>query len=247
MNRQTAQPGSTSVMAMAALVVALLAFVVAIAAYLRAGRLAAAVDQAGTTLDIRIDGQSVSPPAGLTLTDTITKLPDAVLDQAIQHAQASPPAAEAAPPPVPAPAPAPRGEPYIVDAGRSPLPQEGETVTSLIPPPQLEAREATAPEPKPGQIIPWSEAPAHFGREITIEGKVIDTGNASGRIAFLNFSPDRQSFYVVIFDEAFDAAPDGRPDPYFLDKTVRVTGEVSAHRGRPQIKVNDKAQITVVE
>ena len=41
--------------------------------------------------------------------------------------------------------------------------------------------------------------------------------------------------------------PDGRPDPYFLDKTVRVTGEVSAHRGRPQIKVNDKDQITVVE
>ena len=152
----------------------------------------------------------------------------------------------------------PRGthEPYVVPAGRSPLPQPGETFERPIPPTYLvefspiaphhagEGFEGQAPGPPPA--VPWDEAADYVGQVVAAEGTIVSANNI-GNLTFLNFHEQWQGkFYVVIFKEAYPTIT-GPPEEAYLGKTVRVTGRVDLHRGRPQIKVFDAEQIEVVE
>ena len=49
------------------------------------------------------------------------------------------------------------------------------------------------------------------------------------------------------YEQAYPQIPGGKPEAYFLNKTVRVTGRVRLHRNRPQIQVRDAEQIEVVQ
>lgn len=166
----------------------------------------------------------------------------------------------------PPPAIASSGAGYVAPAGRSPIPGPGETVTSLIAPGRVEEQTATGarPPPRPSgngksnsggmlregndapsvSIIPWHEAGNYIGKQVTVEGKIVDTHN-TGRVCFLNFSRDRKSgFYAIIFQDALDdfGAP---PEKHFMGKTIRVTGEVATRDGRPQIQVRNSSQISM--
>lgn len=159
-------------------------------------------------------------------------------------------AASAKPAPLTRPAP----------SNRSPIPAPGETITSPFPARRLDTPDAsstTSSEPSratafpeapaeipAGQIVPWHQAPQFVGRTITVEGKVIDTHN-TGTVCFLNFSNDRDTFYVILFEEVLGAWPQP-PQDWFLNKTVRVTGQVYMQKGRPQIRVKNAGQITVM-
>lgn len=137
--------------------------------------------------------------------------------------------------------------PYIVAAGRSPIPRPGETITTPIP-----AEKLTRPEPvtistrpPPTGVVPWNEAHQYVGQTITIEGTVV---NASKRpsICFLNFIRNwHGKFYVVVFPDLFDAWP-ASPEKHFLNKVIRVRGRVVLYRQRPQIQVRRKEQIELV-
>jgi hypothetical protein len=144
------------------------------------------------------------------------------------------------------------GEPYIVPAGRSPIPQPGETILDLIPAPRLDGLHAGdgAISPPPlteGQVIPWHEAISHVGRVVTVEGKIVRSHN-TGKVCFLNFVPDHPSdaFYLIVFEQLLDFWPEP-PDEYFLEKTVRATGQVFMHRGKPQIRIENASQIKIVK
>lgn len=155
-------------------------------------------------------------------------------------------------------------EPYLVDAGRSPIPQPGETFDRPIAPTVLVRLSPIAPgrgggdtgstradvettPDAPKMLVPWHEAGEHIGQTITAEGVIVNTNNI-GNLTFLNFHEDwRGKFYVVVFKDAYGGVPGGRPEAYYLDQRVRVTGRVDLHRGRPQIKVYDAHQIEVVE
>ena len=94
--------------------------------------------------------------------------------------------------------------------------------------------------------MPWTEAHKYLDMTITVEGKILDTNNI-GNICFLNYDPDwRDKFYIAMFKDAFELLPDP-PETHYLDKTLRITGKVTLHNGRPQIKVHDLSQIEVVE
>lgn len=160
-------------------------------------------------------------------------------------------------------------EPYIVDAGRSPIPQPGEVFTQPLPAPLLirlspiapdrltgrhrdsgpggvEADIETAPD-APRPIVPWNEAKAYVGDTIIVEGEIVDATNI-GNLTFLNFHKDwRDKFYVVVFKQAYPGVPGGDPAKHYLDQTIRVTGRVDLHKGRPQIKVYDADQIKVMD
>jgi hypothetical protein len=139
--------------------------------------------------------------------------------------------------------------PSVAPADRSPLPQPGETIVKPFPvqtvaPPQSPASAA----PLAGQTVPWDQAAKYIGQTVTVEGKVLATFN-TGSVCFLNFSTDPRGgdkFYLIIFKGLFNAWPQP-PEKQFLNKTVRATGQIDLHQGRPQIKINKKEQIEVVE
>ena len=51
---------------------------------------------------------------------------------------------------------------------------------------------------------------------------------------------------MVVFKDKFDLFG-GKPEVYFKGKTVRVKGKVEEHKGRPQMKIRSKDQVTVIE
>lgn len=189
-------------------------------------------------LVVIIVGGTAAPPSHeepLTTTGTITQTP------------ASTPTNNT--PPAVATSQGPNPSPSFTPAGRSAIPQPGETFAAPIPPQKLnhgvtqtESPAAGAPEPK--SIIPWTLAHQHVGQTITVEGRVIDTHN-TGSVCFLNFVRDRESFYIIIFKDSLNAWPQP-PESHFLNKTIRVTGTVSERSGRTQIQVRQPSQIAVV-
>ncbi len=138
-------------------------------------------------------------------------------------------------------------KPYVAPAGRSPIPQPGESIERPLPPAQLQAP-PTGTAPKPDTVVSWDKAANHLGYDVTVEGRIVDTHLIdSGAICFLNFKQnDREAFYLAMFEAAFADLPQP-PQDYYLGKTIRVTGLVKTHRGRPQIEVHSLDQIKVVD
>lgn len=131
---------------------------------------------------------------------------------------------------------------------RSPIPGPDEDFIGPMAPNELRPLRATVPPPQPGEIVPWYNAPKHYGRTITVEGKIVQTNNI-GNLCFLNFTKEPRGgdkFYFVIYREAYDAW-NGKPEEALLNKTIRVTGEISDHNGRVQMKITDGKQLEVVE
>ncbi len=132
---------------------------------------------------------------------------------------------------------------YIVPAGRSPIPQPGETFDKPLPFKRLADPLRLAAEP--GKHVPWGAAHHYLGQVITVEGQIVNTRNI-GSVCFLNYSRNwRTGFYVVIFKSCFDEFPTP-PQEMFLNKRITVTGKVTTHKGRPQIRVRSASQITLV-
>ena len=157
------------------------------------------------------------------------------------------------------------GAPFIAPIGRSPIPQPGESFDKPIDverrdEPHAPTRSASgsgaatasgkslfeaAKAEAPDKPVPWYEAGKYEGQSVTVEGKIIDTRRGN-KVVFLNFSRDRDSFYVILFEKALDGWPDV-PEKYFRDKTIRVTGKVVPYEKRMQIQVKNEYQIKVVE
>ncbi len=165
-------------------------------------------------------------------------------------AEAGPTADEAQTPTAQQPKPpAPLGKTFLTPAGRSPIPQPGEGITNPFPAVELPSEDqadAHDQPPAPQGPVPWTDAHQYLGQTITVNGTILDTNNI-GQICFLNFDPDWQDkFYIAMFNSAFELLPDP-PEDHYLNKTLLITGQVTLHRGRPQIQVRDLTQIEVVE
>ncbi|MEL7087150.1 MAG: hypothetical protein AAGL98_01710 [Planctomycetota bacterium] len=140
-----------------------------------------------------------------------------------------------------------RGQPYLVAAGRSPIPRPGETFDKPIPAQRLvDDAGDKVQRPAPDGPVNWGAAHNYVGQRITVTGTVVDTYNHRGEVCFLNFSKEwRGKFYIPVFDEAFADLP-APPEKFFLNKTIRVTGTVTLHRNRPNIEVQNIKQIKIV-
>jgi DNA/RNA endonuclease YhcR with UshA esterase domain len=95
------------------------------------------------------------------------------------------------------------------------------------------------------QVVPWTEAQRFYGQNVTITGKIVNTYN-SGKACFLNFHPDyKNSFTAVIFQSSFARFPPS-PQDFYYGKEVQITGVVKEYKGKPEIILNDPAQIKVL-
>jgi len=99
--------------------------------------------------------------------------------------------------------------------------------------------------PSGDEIVPWRQAARHYGELATVEGTVVLTRRTE-KACFLNFHPDwRNAFTAVIFADCFEAFP-SKPEEYYLDRKVRVTGTIREYEGKPEIILESPKQIQVV-
>lgn len=98
----------------------------------------------------------------------------------------------------------------------------------------------------PASVISWRDAAKHYGEYATVEGTVVATRN-TGKVCFLNFHRDyKRSFTAVIFASAFSRFPTN-PENYYHGKKVRVSGLIKEYQGRPEMILEDLAQIEVLK
>ncbi len=135
---------------------------------------------------------------------------------------------------------------YHARNGRSPMPQPGESIRRPLPFTRL-VDETPAPSmPTPAGVVAWDQAEKYLGQTITVQGKVV-VARHSGNVCFLNFTTNwRGKFYVIIFEDALKQLPQD-VEAHFKNQTIRVRGQVSEHRGSPQIQVSDVKQIEIVK
>ncbi|MCB0076402.1 MAG: hypothetical protein KDD73_03190 [Anaerolineales bacterium] len=93
--------------------------------------------------------------------------------------------------------------------------------------------EATS-EAAPVGCWPWHEAYLHLSESGCVEGVVSSTGQ-SASVFFINFSPDRSTFYGVSFDWGWEE---------LAGECVHLTGQISEYNGRPQLIINDPSQMS---
>ena len=92
-------------------------------------------------------------------------------------------------------------------------------------------------------------AAAHVGEEATVCGEVTGAKFSSHRKrkpTFIDFGPPHpnQLFTALIWGEhrdKFDYLPEG-----LLGKTICVSGTITEHKGKPEIKVSEPSQIRIM-
>lgn len=94
-------------------------------------------------------------------------------------------------------------------------------------------------------VVGACSAGKYLGRELIVEGKVVDTyHDLKSNTVFLNFEKayPNQCFTGVIFSSNLYKFVQ-HPEDYYLNKTVRIMGEVKEYKGRPEIILEDPSQI----
>ena len=96
-------------------------------------------------------------------------------------------------------------------------------------------------------VVLACEAGKYLGRELIVEGKVADAYHDSkSNTVFFNFETayPNQCFTAVIFSSDLYKFVQN-PEDYYLNKTVRIMGEVKEYQGRPEIILETPNQIEI--
>jgi len=96
-------------------------------------------------------------------------------------------------------------------------------------------------------VVLACEAGKYFGRELIVEGKVADAyHDLKSNTVFLNFEKayPNHCFTGVIFSSNLYKFVQ-KPEDYYLNKTVRIMGEVKEYKGKPEIILETPTQIEV--
>ena len=110
-----------------------------------------------------------------------------------------------------------------------------------------------AAEDKDAKPLSPAEAAKNVDKKCTVEMEVKSTGKSGNRRVFLNSEANYRDGknFTVMLDRGvlakFKKAKVEDPAEHFKGKTIRVTGTVKLYNNRPEIAVDDPAQITVVE
>ncbi|MDI6602960.1 MAG: thermonuclease family protein [Patescibacteria group bacterium] len=107
--------------------------------------------------------------------------------------------------------------------------------------------EKLTPEKLGFDVVGACQAGKYLGRKLIVEGRVVDTHrDLKSNTVFLNFEKayPNQCFTGVIFSSNLYKFVQN-PENYYLNKTVRIMGEVKEYQGRPEIILETPNQIEV--
>lgn len=93
------------------------------------------------------------------------------------------------------------------------------------------------------ELIDVCDAGNKIGETVILEGKVVDSYKG-GKAIFLNFGAPypNSCFTAVIWPRNWDKFPDN-PEKFYLEKMVRIKGEVKEYEGESEIILEDRNQI----
>lgn len=110
---------------------------------------------------------------------------------------------------------------------------------ALTPTPVARATPATPP------LIAWRDAGRWIGQTVTAEGVIVASRN-TGRVTYLNFSPNYATDLKIVIFPAEAARFPRPPEEMYQGARVRVTGALQEYNGAPQIIVRLPSQIEIV-
>ena len=122
------------------------------------------------------------------------------------------------------------------------------TETTDTTPPQ-------APQPSPQPPSKWNDptganvisanvAADYYGQNKIVQGLIVNTLN-SGNACFLDFRLDYQNGFVGVIFAADYPAFSPSPQNFYMNKEVRITGQVTKYQGHPQIIIKSPNQIEI--
>lgn len=85
---------------------------------------------------------------------------------------------------------------------------------------------------------------AKEGQKVVVYGQTLASAKSESGTNFVHF--EKAVFYLVTFKSDLGRFPDGEPADLYERKRLAVEGVLSIHLGKPQIKLTDPAQITVL-
>lgn len=128
---------------------------------------------------------------------------------------------------------------WIIDGLRVPVsPQEFKH--PVVP------QENAARWDKTKHVINWKDAAKYLNQYVETEG-VIVASHRTDKICYLNFDKDyMNNVALVVFASNYERFP-GSPDKYYLNKKIKVEGRIVEYKGRMEIKLDSKDQVTIIK
>lgn len=86
---------------------------------------------------------------------------------------------------------------------------------------------------------------AKEGQKVVVHGRTKGSGKSGSGTNFVNF--DGAEFFLVTFKSDLNRFPEGEPSEVYEGKRLAVEGTISIYQGKPQIKLTDPRQVTLLE
>ncbi len=90
-----------------------------------------------------------------------------------------------------------------------------------------------------------AELIAKEGQKVVVHGTTKGSGKSASGTNFVNF--EGEEFVLVTFKTDLAQFKEGEPHVVYDGKRLAVEGAISVYQGKPQIKLTDSAQITILE
>jgi micrococcal nuclease len=95
-------------------------------------------------------------------------------------------------------------------------------------------------------LISFEQAELFRGQRVIVEGQIVNTA-ATDSVNYLNFSENYQeTLSLVIFNRNLNKF-DYQPAEYFLNKKIKVLGQIEFYQGAPQIIVDDPHDLLIID
>ncbi len=85
---------------------------------------------------------------------------------------------------------------------------------------------------------------AKEGQKVVVYGETKGSGKSGSGTNFVNFRG--AAFFLVTFKSDLAHFPDGEPADLYEGKRIAVEGALSIYQGKPQIKLTEPAQVTLL-
>jgi len=95
-------------------------------------------------------------------------------------------------------------------------------------------------------IVPWDAAEQHIGEDTVVEGRVLGV-HCSPLSCLLAFDPTFNRFTAVVQAKDFKSFPPDQLDAQYSGRRVRVRGTIVDRDKKPEIVVEDPANLKLVE
>lgn len=85
---------------------------------------------------------------------------------------------------------------------------------------------------------------AKEGQKVVVYGETTGSKKSASGTNFVNFKD--AAFFLVTFKSDLGQFPEGEPSDAFEGKRIAVEGAIAIYQGKPQIKLTDPRQVTIL-